>query len=93
MTEFKNDLFTLKPVSPNPSNGLVSLEYELKKSTDVSYAVIDASGKTVQRSDSKTKSPSGYRELIDLRSFPSGKYYISFRAGEKILTQRLLIAK
>jgi hypothetical protein len=93
VNEFKNELFTLKPVSPVPSTGLVSLEYTLSTATNVSYRVMDGSGRIIIKSDSELKPAASYKETLNLSSYSAGKYYITFNAGTKTLTQKMMIVK
>jgi hypothetical protein len=93
MKEFKNDLFSLKPVSPVPSTGIVSLEYALTKPASVSYSVMDMRGQLILKSTPEIKGADEYREAIDLSFFAAGKYFITFHAGTKTLTQQMIILK
>jgi len=91
VNEFKNELFTLKPVSPVPSTGIVSLEYTLATATNISYRVMDGRGRVIMKSNSELKPAASYKETINLSSYSTGKYYITFNAGTKTLTQKLIL--
>jgi hypothetical protein len=68
-------------VSPNPSQGLITANYALARQGFVQFTVYDALGRQIWYKAGESE-PEGLHQLpIDLRSSPSGTYYVRIEAG------------
>lgn len=77
-------------VFPNPSNGLTSLSYTLKKSTFVSAELLDLSGKTVKMLYAENQLPGQHAHLLDLTQVAPGVYFIKASADGEKIAQKLI---
>ncbi|MFD2574015.1 T9SS type A sorting domain-containing protein [Spirosoma soli] len=81
-------------VYPNPiSNGLTRVEAELVK--PVAEAGLTIAGSTGQTLRQLTLKGSGTKlnEQIDLSQLPTGLYFLKLKAGDAVLTQKVIIAR
>jgi hypothetical protein len=79
-------------VYPNPTNGLVNIEFKLKEATDVSLLITDLSGRFVANViPTRELSIGSYKVSHDLTSLSAGLYLCSLVRGETISTARIAI--
>jgi Secretion system C-terminal sorting domain/Ig-like domain CHU_C associated/PKD-like domain len=87
-TEFSNTItllrrtgeFNVAAVYPNPTNGIVNVEYDVTTPTTVNFVVIDVLGRVV--TTVKTNATAGFNvQKIDLADFASGVYTIIMDKG------------
>jgi hypothetical protein len=79
----------LMPVSPNPSNGAVTLDYGLPSTVEVELAVYDVSGRVAQRI-SLGACVAGWHS-VQLDELSPGIYFVRMTAGEFSGTQRFVV--
>lgn len=90
--------YALKAPKPNPFVGRTTVQYALPRAERVTIAVFDARGRRVRLLVDEVKAPSRYETAWDGRdqrgqTLPSGVYFIRFRAGDQVLTQRTLLVR
>ncbi|MBI5917545.1 MAG: T9SS type A sorting domain-containing protein, partial [Bacteroidetes bacterium] len=73
---------------PNPSTGLVTLQFELPRAETVGMSVFDLTGRQVLRLDEKTMLRQ--TETLDLQSFSAGIYWVKMVVGTDVVWQRLV---
>lgn len=93
VNEFANDLFRLKPVYPSLATHTIHLQYSLEKNIPVSYSVFDLTGKVMIEIKDFPEPAGNYVKQVDISGLPSGKYYLTFSAGGKKITQRFVKAE
>lgn len=78
---------------PNPTNGLTSVVYELPSSANVTFEVMDITGKVVVSSFEGSK-PAG-KHLLELNTndLRSGVYFYSINVNGNKLTKKMTITK
>ncbi|MFH2144389.1 MAG: aryl-sulfate sulfotransferase [Bacteroidota bacterium] len=78
----KNDII----IYPNPTTGIINIEYQIKDEVNVIIIVYDICGNIVFQS--------GYLKSINLSGFENGIYYLSVTtSGVKILSNKIILIK
>ena len=104
---FQRDLLEQDPVSaqspalselnwnmtPNPSIGMLTLDYVLKNSASVQIRLVDQLGREKLKLAPLHQTPGQYTEVLDLGHLPNGTYYIQFFTDASFTTQSLILAK
>jgi hypothetical protein len=79
-------------VYPNPTNGLVNIEFSLRDITDVSLLITDLFGRNVATVMPRKELPSGsYKVSHNLENLSAGFYVCTLLKGEKISTTRIAV--
>jgi hypothetical protein len=79
-------------IFPNPSNGELSLELNSSNATVVQVSIVDFVGKLVF--DNSFAFQQGLdKKTINLRHLNDGLYFIRFKSGESVYTEKLVINK
>ncbi len=79
---------------PNPTNGRMTISYELSSPADASMIVFDITGKKRKELfDIKGLYNGKYTLSTDLSELPSGTYFLVFTAGEQRKTLKVLLQK
>ncbi len=68
-------------ISPNPSHGLVTAKYSLARQGFIQFTVFDALGRVIWSRAGESEFEGTHELPIDLRSAPSGTYYVRIEAG------------
>lgn len=81
-------------VYPNPvSNGLVRVEAELSKVTAEADVVVTGPTGQVLRRQTLRVGGTTISQQLDLTALPAGLYFLQLRAGDTVLTKKLIIGK
>ena len=79
---------------PNPSNGPVTVSYEIKERSDVLLEVFDARGRRVRTLiDIKNYYSGIYNTSFDLSELPAGNYTLRLRSGGEASAAGIIIMK
>ncbi len=79
---------------PNPSNGPVTLSYELKQRADVEAMIYDLQGNLIQSVFQVKDHFTGiYRQQLDLSGLNNATYLVRLRIGETVTSLRLVLQK
>ena len=79
-------------VYPNPSTGLVNLEYSLDQGATVKVLISDVVGKVVM--ERTIRPASGFqRETLDLNDLSNGIYVLKVDAGNHQATRTITLSK
>ena len=78
-------------VYPNPSNGPITIAYELKKTSAVSLEVLDIFGRRILSSDMGWQNSGLHKELVALESQSGGTYVVILHTTEGKMTRKILI--
>lgn len=76
---------------PNPSNGLVSVSYELLTAADVVLTVTDLSGKMVIGQSEGRKAQGSNKLTFDVSNLESGVYFYSVSINDNTTTRKLVV--
>ncbi len=84
-------------VYPNPSEGVVTIKYELEESMDIEVSILNIMGQEIMRLPTENvKKPAGvHNQVIDLskEEITSGIYLIKLKADTYEITRKLSILK
>jgi hypothetical protein len=87
--EVNNDVTSLS-LFPNPSSSIINMEFEISKSSDVSYLVTDLSGKVVMERQLGLLNQGSSSFVIDASSYNSGLYLITLSCNGQKITRRII---
>lgn len=74
-------------VYPNPTNGLVTIEYSFGNNENLTIFISDMLGREIQKIVSNGEN----KQVINLSALPKGIYFIEASSGEKRLTKKLIL--
>ncbi len=78
---------------PNPFNPITTIQYELPQRSDVQVTIYDLLGRDVTTLVSETQD-AGYKSIQwDATNVSSGMYFYQIKAGEYIVTRKMLLLK
>lgn len=78
---------------PNPANTSFTIEYQLQKSENVFYELIDITGRKITSSEAGKQSIGIHQVEIQTTGFADGMYYVKIKIGSELVTKKLLINK
>ena len=80
-------------IFPNPSNGVTTLGFNLKKSMQVKAALFNVAGIEITEV-LNTELPSGeYKKQVDISHLAAGAYFLKIEAEGTATTKKLIITK
>jgi beta-glucanase (GH16 family) len=82
--------FNLK-ASPNPANDYTIISYDLPESADVELTIKDFTGRVIRTLVSEKQTAGSYSLQWETENLPSGVYFCTLKAGDKISTQKCVI--
>ncbi|HLW39543.1 MAG TPA: T9SS type A sorting domain-containing protein, partial [Brumimicrobium sp.] len=78
---------------PNPFSNETTVQFTLKDASEVSYTVVDVTGKVVATAN-EGQLMAGVNEItIDGSSFANGVYYLNLTAGNSNVTHKMVVNK
>jgi len=87
------DKFVLFSPKPNPSVGIIEIQYGLPEKTNISLRIYDIQGRLVKSIFSGSKDAGYYRLRINSKDLSSGIYFLRFEAEGYNTTRKLLILR
>ncbi len=87
------DRFVLGNNYPNPFNPTTTFEYTVPRTELVTINVYDVSGRLVDQVVNQVQSPGTYRATFDAMNLASGVYLYQLRAGNTVITNKMLLMK
>ncbi|MCX6244336.1 MAG: C25 family cysteine peptidase [Bacteroidetes bacterium] len=79
---------------PNPSHGMVQVDYSIPETSVVTLQILDATGQQVAGVHSwKAEAGVSHRYTVDVSSLPAGIYYCRFSTDNGIQTKKLVIIR
>jgi Secretion system C-terminal sorting domain len=78
---------------PNPSNGVLNINYALSNNTAVSVEVIDMVGNVVMFQNIGNQNAGTYTQALDLTSLASGMYMVNVKTNDVVNTLRVTLNK
>ncbi len=78
---------------PNPFTSQLTIDYHLPKRTSVQLKVYDVAGREVGSLVDEEKSPGNYSATLNGSNLRSGVYFYRMKAGEVVLTRRIVLVK
>ncbi len=80
-------------VYPNISSGIINIEYHQKIAGEAELAFYDVSGSIKKSIKLKNRVPGNYREIMDVRNFPLGVYFLVLKQNNKQVSNKFLLIK
>ena len=80
-------------VQPNPAVQDVNISFELKRSTDVAFRIIDATGRIAQSGNFGLVTAGMFNENIQLVDLSAGVYHLQIITVDGYKTTKLVVAK
>ena len=80
----------LRPVRPNPTGGLVTIDYELIEGGQTAMAIVDERG-SAMTIFSGLMVPGAYRLEYDTRGLSSGRYWVVLQTPTARLVEGLVV--
>ena len=99
ITNIKNDVvnndfsFKLFQNYPNPFNPLTTIKYQIPKESNVTIKVYDVLGKEITTLLNAEQKAGHHKVEWDGKNYASGIYFYRIRAGEFVLTKKMLLIK
>ena len=91
VTEIENSLGTLSQNIPNPADGNTIINYSLVESANVSFEVVDVTGKVIYAEALGMRSSGNNTLNFDTKSLSSGVYFYSVIINNEKLTKKMLV--
>lgn len=85
--------FDVSAIWPNPSNGLLNFEMINETEQDVSFTVVDLSGKIVYQVEPLSYDSGVIRKTFDLENLQSGYYTLQVLKGNEVSNHKLILNK
>lgn len=87
----QNDRFEVKQIYPNPTSGIAQLQFELKQAGKVDVVITDMRGRLVKSFDFGQLPAGQHTETLNMEALNSGLYFVEFRSGNTVATQKLIV--
>jgi hypothetical protein len=85
--------YYLSNAYPNPLKDQAMVDYHIPRKEDVNLFVYDVSGRIVNMLVNGVVEP-GYHSLrIDTKTYSSGIYFLRLKAGDKVITKKMMVLK
>jgi|GEM_PF-1436605 len=80
-------------IFPNPVNGIVNIQYQLNRSSEVSITVFDILGKSIESQRFDHKNPGIHNWNWEITNIPSGEYIVKVRVGADQELKKITVIK
>jgi len=77
-------------MSPNPSTGVIHIEFELDEVLDYRIRIIDLSGRSLFESAEQYSLPGRHSHRIITSHMAAGTYFVNIESGKGIITRKLI---
>jgi hypothetical protein len=78
---------------PNPSNGITTVRYSLENEANISFEMIDVTGKKVVSTIEGNKNPGVYSIEVNTAELNSGIYFYSILVNGNKITKKMIVTK
>jgi len=78
---------------PNPFNHSTIFPYQVSKSGNVTFRIIDLAGKEIRVINEGVKSPGKYNLEIYSEKMKSGIYFLQMKSDQGIVTRKMIVAQ
>ncbi|HSH68049.1 MAG TPA: T9SS type A sorting domain-containing protein, partial [Bacteroidia bacterium] len=78
---------------PNPANTFFTIEYQLPKSENVFYEIMDITGRKIISSEAIKQSEGFHQVSVQTGELSVGMYYVKMKIGNQTATKKILINK
>lgn len=88
-----NQRIRLHDAFPNPTNGQLTISYDLERSAAIQIEIYNLTGQLLQQIDKNTLPAGQYQERISTNELPSGTYFYGIRTDSGRLMQKFSVGK
>jgi len=85
--------FLLEQNYPNPFNPITKIKYSVPRSSQVQIKIFDVLGNEIETLASEEKSVGTYEINWNAINLPSGVYFYQLKAGEFVITKKMILLK
>jgi hypothetical protein len=78
-------------VSPNPTNTILNIHFNLPMADEVLIGLYDMNGKLILEKNLGSKVTGEYQEILDLTNIPQGTYICRTSGVQNIITKKVII--
>lgn len=78
---------------PNPTKETTKFEFNLENASDVSYTVVDMTGKTMMAANAGMLNAGSHEIVVDGSTYANGVYYFNLRTNEGSVTRKIVVSK
>jgi hypothetical protein len=89
--ELANNNVSIGHCYPNPFSNKTTVGYNLKNSGEVSYSVVDLSGKSIVEVNEGVVAAGGHEITIDRSNMSAGMYYLNMNIAGENVTRKLIV--
>ena len=80
-------------VYPNPTNGIVTIDFSLQSAEQVQLNIVDITGKIVLSNSFGNRDAGTYSETIDCSNLSPGLYFVSMKTNTQNKTSKIILAR
>ena len=84
---------SLHDAFPNPTNGELTISYDLEKSATIQIEIYSLTGQLIQQIDKNTIPAGQYQERISTKNLATGTYFYGIRTDSGRLMQKFSVGK
>ncbi len=85
--------FSIEQNRPNPFNGTTTIDYSLNNNSEVSFRVMDLTGKVVVSRAAEFQSAGSHSISVDANNLKGGIYFYTLTVDGKSLTKKMVVNK
>ncbi|MBX7094696.1 MAG: T9SS type A sorting domain-containing protein [Flavobacteriales bacterium] len=93
VAEVASENFVLSQNIPNPANGTTTIRYSINENANVTFEIVDVTGKVIKNENFGTRSAGDYQINLDTDAFAAGVYFYSVTVNGERQTKRMIINK
>lgn len=77
---------------PNPSNGMLQIQYSLAERATVTTSVLDLTGRALLTVPAENMAVGSHQMSLDMRSLPSGSYLLQIQSNGNRVVRNIVVA-
>lgn len=85
-----DELFTNFKLFPNPSNGMITVSFDVESSNDVNIELFDIRGRKIKSSAFKV-SGNTFSKALNYQSVAKGLYIVKIKNGNNRISKKIVI--
>jgi hypothetical protein len=91
VNETPANILSLEQINPNPANTIANVILNVDKAVDVEVSLVNMLGQEVYTSSAQLNYAGAHNIKLDISSFETGIYFVKVKAGNSIVTKKLMI--
>ena len=78
---------------PNPANLTTSFPYKVQNQSEITFLVLDFSGKEIMKLSDGVKMPGNYNFVLNTNNLNNGVYFVKMVSGERTSLRKMVVLK